>query len=99
MILEGGSQSQATEDGFQRMRDVTGITDVMAIVEKFLNRDLEHQELNKEVETAEKKLSTMQSELKELEVCIGRHRSTTSPYLMFHHRSDCRTFQKLETHH
>lgn len=33
-------QSQATEDGFQRIREVTGLTDVMDIVHKRLDRDL-----------------------------------------------------------
>merc|ERR1719498_1184352 len=49
-------KSQTTEDGFQKIREVTGLTDVMDIVHKFLNRDVEHEQLKSSVKEAETKL-------------------------------------------
>uniref|UniRef100_A0A0G4FKS0 Uncharacterized protein n=1 Tax=Chromera velia CCMP2878 TaxID=1169474 RepID=A0A0G4FKS0_9ALVE len=40
IIYEQVERSQATEDAFQKIREVTGLTDVMDIVSKFLNRFL-----------------------------------------------------------
>merc|ERR1719272_1834320 len=45
IIHEQEEKSQATQDGFQKIREVTGLTDVMDIVHKFLNRDVEHEQL------------------------------------------------------
>mmetsp|Transcript_10054 Transcript_10054/g.14185 ORF Transcript_10054/g.14185 Transcript_10054/m.14185 type:complete len:84 (-) Transcript_10054:9-260(-) len=45
ITYEQVERSQATENGFQNIRDVTGLTDVMDIVHKFLNRDVEHEQL------------------------------------------------------
>eukprot|EP00438_Fugacium_kawagutii_P019590 Skav228914 [mRNA] locus=scaffold2504:52236:66837:+ [translate_table: standard] len=39
--FEQVERSQSTEDNFQKIRDVTGLADVMDIVHKFLNRDVE----------------------------------------------------------
>ena len=36
LTFDQAEQSEATEDGFQRIREVTGLTDVMDIVHKLL---------------------------------------------------------------
>jgi hypothetical protein len=56
IIFEQVEKSQAMEDGFQTSREVTGLTDVMDIVHKFLNRDVEHEQLKNAVKEAEEKL-------------------------------------------
>lgn len=56
ITYEQAEQSQATEDGFQKIREVTGLTDVMDIVHKFLNRDVEHEQLRAAVKEAEVRL-------------------------------------------
>merc|ERR1719321_1152596 len=59
IIFEQVEKSQATEDGFQKIREVTGLTDVMDIVHKFLNRDVEHEQLKSAVAEAESKLESL----------------------------------------
>lgn len=54
--------SQATEDGFQKIREVTGLADVMDIVHKFLNRDVEHEQLKSSVKEAEVRLETLREQ-------------------------------------
>jgi hypothetical protein len=62
VIFEQVEKSQATEDGFQKIREVTGLTDVMDIVHKFLNRDVEHEQLKNAVKEAETKLEALREE-------------------------------------
>jgi len=62
IIYEQVEKSQATEDGFQKIREVTGLTDVMDIVHKFLNRDIEHEQLKNAVKEAESKLEQLREE-------------------------------------
>merc|ERR1719272_2089000 len=62
IIFEQVEKSQATEDGFQKIREVTGLTDVMDIVHKFLNRDVEHEQLKNAVKEAEAKLEGLRDE-------------------------------------
>jgi len=62
IIFEQVEKSQATEDGFQKIREVTGLTDVMDIVHKFLNRDVEHEQLKTAVKEAESKLESLREE-------------------------------------
>ncbi|CAJ1349896.1 unnamed protein product [Effrenium voratum] len=62
LTFDQAEQSQATEDGFQRIREVTGLTDVMDIVHKFLNRDAEHEQLRNTVREAEGRLHQLQEE-------------------------------------
>uniref|UniRef100_A0A7S4R9N8 Uncharacterized protein n=1 Tax=Alexandrium monilatum TaxID=311494 RepID=A0A7S4R9N8_9DINO len=57
ITFEQLEQSQMVEDGFQKMREVTGLSDVMDIVHKFLHRDVEHQQLLVAVREAEAKLN------------------------------------------
>jgi len=59
-------RSQHTEDGFQRIRDVTGLGDVMDIVHKFLNRDVEHEQLKGSVKDAEVRLENLRQDLEVL---------------------------------
>merc|ERR1711865_383135 len=66
IIFEQAAQSQETEDGFQKIREVTGLTDVMDIVHKFLNRDVEHEQLRVSVREAEAHLARLHS-LREVE--------------------------------
>lgn len=67
IIFEQAEQSQATEDGFQKIREVTGLTDVMDIVHKFLNRDVEHGQLRASVREAEVRLMSLR------EAEVNRH--------------------------
>merc|ERR1712183_1130390 len=62
IIFEQAEQSQATEDGFQKIREVTGLTDVMDIVHKFLNRDVEHEQLKGAVKDAEVRLEALRQD-------------------------------------
>eukprot|EP00397_Hematodinium_sp_SG-2012_P028437 GEMP01029939.1.p1 GENE.GEMP01029939.1~~GEMP01029939.1.p1 ORF type:complete len:534 (+),score=135.23 GEMP01029939.1:111-1712(+) len=62
IIFEQVEKSQATEDGFQKIREVTGLTDVMDIVHKFLNRDVEHEQLKTAVKEAETKLESLRED-------------------------------------
>merc|ERR1719183_3005561 len=62
IIFEQVERSQAMEDGFQKIREVTGLTDVMDIVHKFLNRDVEHEQLKTAVKEAESKLESLREE-------------------------------------
>eukprot|EP00930_Biecheleria_cincta_P059542 TRINITY_DN45251_c0_g1_i1.p1 TRINITY_DN45251_c0_g1~~TRINITY_DN45251_c0_g1_i1.p1 ORF type:complete len:558 (-),score=110.11 TRINITY_DN45251_c0_g1_i1:60-1733(-) len=59
LTFEQATFSQATEDGFQKIREVTGLTDVMDIVHKFLNRDMEHEQLRNAAREAETKLHSL----------------------------------------
>merc|ERR1719197_938856 len=62
IIFEQVEKSQAMEDGFQKIREVTGLTDVMDIVHKFLNRDVEHEQLKSAVREAESRLESLREE-------------------------------------
>jgi len=53
ITFEQVERSQTTEDGFQKIREVTGLTDVMDIVHKFLSRDEESEQLRSSVKEAE----------------------------------------------
>merc|ERR1719160_353349 len=66
IIFEQVERSQATEDGFQKIREVTGLTDVMDIVHKFLNRDVEHEQLKSSVKEAEARLEALREEFDKL---------------------------------
>jgi len=59
VTFEQVERSQNTEDGFQKIREVTGLADVMDIVHKFLNRDVEHEQLKSSVKEAEVRLDTL----------------------------------------
>merc|ERR1719476_161202 len=62
LTFEQVEYSQNTEDGFQRIREVTGLADVMDIVHKFLNRDVEHEQLKGSVKEAEVRLETLRQD-------------------------------------
>jgi hypothetical protein len=62
VIYEQVEKSQVTEDGFQKIREVTGLTDVMDIVHKFLNRDVEQEQLKGAVAEAESRLESLQAD-------------------------------------
>merc|ERR1719181_2094822 len=53
ITFEQVERSENTEQGFQKIREVTGLTDVMDIVHKFLNREVEHEQLKSSVKEAE----------------------------------------------
>eukprot|EP00931_Biecheleriopsis_adriatica_P119871 TRINITY_DN95047_c0_g1_i1.p1 TRINITY_DN95047_c0_g1~~TRINITY_DN95047_c0_g1_i1.p1 ORF type:complete len:517 (+),score=135.66 TRINITY_DN95047_c0_g1_i1:71-1621(+) len=57
--FEQVERSQNTEDGFQQIRDVTGLADVMDIVHKFLNREVELEQLKVSVKDAELRLEAL----------------------------------------
>jgi len=59
LAFEQVERSQNTEDGFSKIREVTGLADVMDIVHKFLNRDVEHEQLVSSVKDAEVRLKTL----------------------------------------
>merc|ERR1719276_314249 len=62
ITFEQVERSQTTEEGFQRIREVTGLTDVMDIVHKFLNRDVEHEQLRSAVKDSENRLQALQDQ-------------------------------------
>lgn len=62
ITFEQVERSQSTEDGFQKIREVTGLTDVMDIVHKFLNREVEHEQLKSSVKEAEVRLETLREQ-------------------------------------
>merc|ERR1719223_1963538 len=62
ITYEQVERSQNTEDGFQKIREVTGLTDVMDIVHKFLNRDVEHQQLTSTVKDADSRLENLRQD-------------------------------------
>lgn len=62
ITFEQVERSQTTEDGFQKIREVTGLTDVMDIVHKFLNRDVEHEQLKSSVKEAEVRLDALRDQ-------------------------------------
>merc|ERR1712060_667999 len=62
ITFEQVERAQNTEDGFQKIREVTGLTDVMDIVHKFLNRDVEHGQLKGSVKEAEVRLETLRQD-------------------------------------
>lgn len=62
ITFEQVERSQNTEDGFQKIREVTGLADVMDIVHKFLNRDVEHEQLKSSVKEAEVRLETLREQ-------------------------------------
>jgi len=66
ITFEQVERSQNTEDGFQKIREVTGLTDVMDIVHKFLNRDVEHEQLKSSVKEAEMRLETLREQFEKL---------------------------------
>merc|ERR1712129_119415 len=56
ITFEQVEHSQSVEDGFQKIREVSGLTDVMDIVHKFLNREVEQEQLKTSVKDAEARL-------------------------------------------
>merc|ERR1719221_192974 len=64
ITYEQVERSQTTENGFQKIRDVTGLADVMDIVHKFLNRDVEHEQLKSSVKEAEAKRDMLHEQFK-----------------------------------
>merc|ERR1740122_207299 len=62
ITYEQVERSQTTENGFQKIRDVTGLADVMDIVHKFLNRDVEHEQLKGSVKDAEVRLEALREQ-------------------------------------
>jgi hypothetical protein len=55
-------RSQITEDGFQKIREVTGLADVMDIVHKFLNREVEQDQLRGSVKDSEVRLEALRQD-------------------------------------
>merc|ERR1711972_788657 len=62
ITYEQVERSQTTENGFQKIREVTGLADVMDIVHKFLNRDVEHEQLKSSVKEAEVRRETLRDQ-------------------------------------
>merc|ERR1719181_2749671 len=62
VTFEQVERSQMTEEGFQRIREVTGLTDVMDIVHKFLNREVEHEQLKNSVKESEARLEALREQ-------------------------------------
>lgn len=60
--IEQVERAQNTEDGFQKIREVTGLADVMDIVHKFLNREVEHEQLKGSVKDAEVRLDILRQD-------------------------------------
>jgi len=59
ITMEQVDKCQGTEDGFQQIRAVTGLQDVMDIVHKFLHREIEQEQLKSSVKEAEGRLDVL----------------------------------------
>lgn len=66
ITFEQVERSQNTEDGFQKIREVTGLADVMDIVHKFLNREVEYEQLQGSVKDSEVKKEALEQTFEEL---------------------------------
>ncbi|KAL8272481.1 hypothetical protein Esti_003604 [Eimeria stiedai] len=64
--VENVEKWQYKEDTFQKIREATGLVDVMDIVSKFLNRDMENQKLKQVACEAERKLEVVRKEYQEV---------------------------------
>lgn len=64
--VENVEKWQYKEDTFQKIREATGLVDVMEIVNKFLNRDSENQKLKHIAAEAEKQLEASRKEYQEI---------------------------------
>merc|ERR1712084_133651 len=62
ITFEQIERSQTTEDGFQKIREVTGLNDVMDIVHKFLSREEEHEQLKSSVKEAEQRSESLREQ-------------------------------------
>merc|ERR1719410_400344 len=65
VTFEQSVQSQTIEEGFQRIREVTGLHDVFDIVNKFLNREVEHDQLKATVIETEGTLQELREAVEE----------------------------------
>jgi hypothetical protein len=66
ITFEQIQRSQTTENGFQQIRDVTGLADVMDIVHKFLNREVEQEQLRASVKDAEVRREALRQDFEAL---------------------------------
>jgi hypothetical protein len=62
ITFEQVERNQNTQDGFQKIREVTGLNDVMDIVHKFLSREEEHEQLKSSVKEAENRRETLREQ-------------------------------------
>merc|ERR1712129_517804 len=66
ITFEQVEHSQSVEDGFQKIREVTGLADVMDIVHKFLNREVEFEQLKASVRDSEVRKEGLEQTFEEL---------------------------------
>nr|CEL69517.1 TPA: hypothetical protein BN1204_052255 [Neospora caninum Liverpool] len=66
ITVEEVEKSQNTEDTFQKIREATGLDDVMDIVQKFLNKDVEHEQLQHLATVAEARLEQTRAKYTEV---------------------------------
>ncbi|CAD7960599.1 unnamed protein product [Amoebophrya sp. A25] len=62
VIFSQVEKSQETEEGFQKIRELTGLTDVMEIVHRLLDRDIDQVQLKSAVQDAETRLEHLREE-------------------------------------
>jgi len=79
VIIEQVERSQATEEGFQKIREVSGLSEVPDIVHKFVNREQDFNQLRGTVRETEVRLQ----ELRALQA--NRHLETTAEPQDFTH--------------
>lgn len=81
--MEQAESYRDTEDGFRQIREVTGLADVMDIVHKFLNRQVEGEQLKGSVKDAESRLEALRQEFNDFKTqteatCIDPTANTRS---------------------
>ncbi|PHJ23416.1 hypothetical protein CSUI_002730 [Cystoisospora suis] len=73
ITVEEVEKSQNTEDTFQKIREATGLDDVMDIVQKFLNKDMEHEQLRRLAADAEARLEAAEARDETLNRAVKQH--------------------------
>ncbi|ESS31232.1 hypothetical protein TGVEG_215320 [Toxoplasma gondii VEG] len=73
ITVEEVEKSQNTEDTFQKIREATGLDDVMDIVQKFLNKDVEHGQLQQLAAAAEARFEAAEAQDETLQRAVKQH--------------------------
>lgn len=84
-------QTDKLEDAFQRIRSATGLTDVDAIVEKFMNRDQTNEELEQQMKDARARIEDLRSTHVRLQQLLDAQtmvKETTHENRQLYHRVD-----------
>eukprot|EP00920_Eleutheroschizon_duboscqi_P012558 GHVT01029838.1.p1 GENE.GHVT01029838.1~~GHVT01029838.1.p1 ORF type:complete len:404 (+),score=90.65 GHVT01029838.1:544-1755(+) len=92
-LVEQVQRAQVTEESFQKIRRATGLTDVMDIVFRFLNRDVDQQHLQEAAEEARLKLERIREHWREVAATTTCRAAAHSPSKR---RELCARYEKAE---